>query len=553
MSARRAWPLALVVLAAGLMLAPVSALIPSALSAPPNASAAGTSASPATPFVASTQAPATETVTISGNSVNVGPTGAGPSPSAQDHSSASPATPSSVGFAGSQSGTGALVGNGSSASGAVPTTSASEHSPGPSSASLTGGLPHTASPFPYMVTVVAQVNASASRIIPYPLAETEKITPGSSDAQVNYVVLNLSGFGAAEFGIGTTLWGDDIIPFTGITVDGLNWYNYSFSPVTLHGGTNYYLSVESVSAGIGWSYVDKAHASVDTNALRNYYCDSSYASQQTGGLPSDCPWYYQRNDNKYPQVFTLGYARVDPPSGLVATVTGPYSVQLSWTNPSAPLVNDTIYYYVGATCTGTPHAISTGGATTSYAVTGLTAGTEYCFVVTAWTNGGESPDSNSATATTFNAPPAAPTSLTATTKSDSEIDLSWTAPSGTIVNYTVYQYTGATCSGTPTPYSVGTGTSYAVTGLTADTEYCFVVTAWTNGGESPDSSSATATTFAGLTAPTIAVSPISIDAGQSATLSTTTSLSGELGHTHVYGSSMAAVATPTSGVRSAAT
>jgi fibronectin type III domain protein/carbohydrate binding protein with CBM4/9 domain len=84
--------------------------------------------------------------------------------------------------------------------------------------------------------------------------------------------------------------------------------------------------------------------------------------------------------------------------------------------------------------------------------------------------------------------PAAPTGLTVTGTTSSSVSLSWTAPSGTVTGYNVYQ------NGTKT-LSVTT-TSATVTGLAASTTYSFAVTATNSAGESPKSGSVSATTSA---------------------------------------------------------
>lgn len=90
------------------------------------------------------------------------------------------------------------------------------------------------------------------------------------------------------------------------------------------------------------------------------------------------------------------------------------------------------------------------------------------------------------------APPPAPTGLTATAVSSSQINLSWTASSGA----TSYNVKRATVSGGPyTTVATGlTATSYSDTGLAASTTYYYVVSAVNSAGESANSTEASATT-----------------------------------------------------------
>ncbi len=85
-------------------------------------------------------------------------------------------------------------------------------------------------------------------------------------------------------------------------------------------------------------------------------------------------------------------------------------------------------------------------------------------------------------------PPAAPTGLTATGTTSSSVSLSWTAPSGTVTGYYVFE------NGTET--AKVTGTSTTVSGLTASTKYTFAVAAYNSAGQSPQSSQVSATTAA---------------------------------------------------------
>jgi beta-glucanase (GH16 family) len=85
--------------------------------------------------------------------------------------------------------------------------------------------------------------------------------------------------------------------------------------------------------------------------------------------------------------------------------------------------------------------------------------------------------------------PAAPTNLTATAVSSSQINLSWTASTTSGVTYTVLR------GGTSIATGV-TGTTYSDTGLAASTQYSYTVEAVDSGGTSPASNTATATTLA---------------------------------------------------------
>ncbi|MDE1925409.1 MAG: peptidoglycan-binding protein, partial [Patescibacteria group bacterium] len=114
----------------------------------------------------------------------------------------------------------------------------------------------------------------------------------------------------------------------------------------------------------------------------------------------------------------------------------------------------------------------------------------------------------------LNGVPSAPTGLTATAASASEIDLSWTA-SPTATSYTIYR--SSTNSNFTTSIATGvTGTAYSDTGLSAGTAYYYEVAGVNANGEGLNSSSATAATSAassgGGSSPG-AISPVIVSSG----------------------------------------
>jgi chitinase len=84
--------------------------------------------------------------------------------------------------------------------------------------------------------------------------------------------------------------------------------------------------------------------------------------------------------------------------------------------------------------------------------------------------------------------PSAPTGMTVTGTTSSSVSLSWSAPSGTVTGYYVFE-NGSQVANV-------TGTSDTVTGLSASTAYTFTVAAYNSAGQSPQSSPVSATTSA---------------------------------------------------------
>src|SRR6266699_2224788 len=159
------------------------------------------------------------------------------------------------------------------------------------------------------------------------------------------------------------------------------------------------------------------------------------------------------------------------PTGLLASAVSSSQVNLSWT-ASTDNVGVTGYrvYRAGA-------LLVTLGAVTTYQNTGLTASTTYSYTVQAVDAAGNaSAQSTSASATTQTAPdtvpPSAPTGLTGTAVSPTQINLTWNASTDNVAvtSYQVYLNGGVMISNAP-------GTSFQHTGLTPGTTYTYRVSA----------------------------------------------------------------------------
>lgn len=164
------------------------------------------------------------------------------------------------------------------------------------------------------------------------------------------------------------------------------------------------------------------------------------------------------------------------PMGLTAEVVEG-TVTLTW---EAFADAETFTVYQGET------VVAENIEESTYEITGLAAG-EYCYTVKAVNVKGESTASNTACVTIEGVEaPAAPENLVATVTGATTITLTWDAVEGA-TSYNVYGADAVIVEGL-------TETTYVVEDLTAETAYCFTVTAVGEGGESEKSDEACATT-----------------------------------------------------------
>ncbi len=228
------------------------------------------------------------------------------------------------------------------------------------------------------------------------------------------------------------------------------------------------------------------------------------ASYNNTGLNPSITYYYRvrgynaNGNGNYSNVASATTQSASPPadpSNLSASAVSSSQINLAWTDNSS---DETGFQIERSTDGANFGQIATVGAgVTAYQNTGLAAGATYWYRVRATNGAGDSGYSNVASATTQNiAPPAAPSNLTATAVSSSQINLAWTDNSSDETGFQIERSTDGANFGQIAALGAGV-TSYQNSGLAPGTTYWYRVRAVNSGGNSPYSNVATAATPSG--------------------------------------------------------
>ena len=149
-------------------------------------------------------------------------------------------------------------------------------------------------------------------------------------------------------------------------------------------------------------------------------------------------------------VLVPGTGGVPPaaPANLAATAVSSSQINLTWVDSDNTEQGFKIERCTGAGCSNFAQIATVGANVTSYSNTGLTASTSYSYRVRAYNVAGDSDYSNTASAVTQAAPalPAAPTNLTATAVSRSQINLAWTDNATNEDGFRIERCKGSTCT-----------------------------------------------------------------------------------------------------------
>jgi predicted phage tail protein len=186
------------------------------------------------------------------------------------------------------------------------------------------------------------------------------------------------------------------------------------------------------------------------------------------------------------------------PSGLGATAVSSSQINLSWTDNANNETGFKIERCQNAGCSNFAQIATVGANVTTYSNTGLTPSTSYSYRVRATNASGDSAYSNTASATTQATAtvPAAPSNLTATAVSTSQINLSWTDNSNNETNFNIERCQGNNCSNFVQIATTGANVvTFNNTGLARNTRYRYRVRASNAVGNSAYSNIAAARTL----------------------------------------------------------
>lgn len=186
------------------------------------------------------------------------------------------------------------------------------------------------------------------------------------------------------------------------------------------------------------------------------------------------------------------------PTSLSAAAISISQIDLTWADNSGNEDGFKIERCQGSGCTNFTQVAQVVANMSAYQDTGRTAGTTYSYRVRAFNGSGDSGYSNTATATTYAPPqpPAAPSNLSATAVSSSQIDLSWRDNSGNESGFRIERCAGSpTCTNFAEIATVSSNvTKYSNAGLARRTTYRYRVRAYNTGGNSAYSNLKAATT-----------------------------------------------------------
>ena len=241
--------------------------------------------------------------------------------------------------------------------------------------------------------------------------------------------------------------------------------------------------VQSGTAGAGTGFTSRIITNPDSDILEDRVVTAIGSYSATAPLTWSHNWIMQMAAFRATSAGGGDTQAPTAPTGLGASAVSSAQINLSWTG-STDDVGVTNYLIERCSGAGCSNFAQVGtSATTSFNNTGLAASTSYSYRVRATDAANNlSGYSNTASATTQTIvdtqAPTAPTNLTATPISGTQINLSWTASSDNVgvTNYLIERCQSAGCTDFAQIATSATA-SFSNTGLTVGTTYRYRVRA----------------------------------------------------------------------------
>jgi predicted phage tail protein len=199
--------------------------------------------------------------------------------------------------------------------------------------------------------------------------------------------------------------------------------------------------------------------------------------------------------------YSMGQQTSTPaaPSNLTASAASGSQINLTWTDNASNENGFFVEYCPGAGCTNFAQVAQAATNATSYAHLGLSSGSTYRYRVRSFNGNGNSIYSNVAEAST-NGVPTAPTNLSATAVSASQINLTWVDNSNNESGFYIERCANASCTNfSQVAQTSANATTYANSGLSAGSTYSYRIRAFNATGTSAYSNVAQATTTTATT------------------------------------------------------
>jgi titin len=182
------------------------------------------------------------------------------------------------------------------------------------------------------------------------------------------------------------------------------------------------------------------------------------------------------------------------PGSLSALPASYKQINLTWTDSSNDEAGFRIERKLSTATTYTLIATVDANAT-SFADTSLEASTKYFYRLRAYNAGGHSPYSTAVSATTLPYPPAAPSNLTATALSQTQINLAWDDKATSEEGFKIERRIGSSSKYVEVAALAANAKNYPDNGLSPNTTYFYRLRAFNAGGSSDYANEASATTL----------------------------------------------------------